>query len=71
MHGVKLQLQERRSLGVPWKTLKLIPVAKNGSYAARITVSAAGRVFLRWRYAGGVSKPWMTAISPVRRVTIL
>jgi hypothetical protein len=71
MRGVRLQLQFRRSIRASWKTLKLIAVAKNGSYTARITVNAAGPAFLRWRYAGGISKPWMPAISPVRRVNIL
>jgi hypothetical protein len=71
MHGVKVQLQYRRSSAVAWKTLKLVAVLKNGTYAARITVSSPGPVFLRWRYAGGTSKPWMSAISPVRRVNIL
>jgi len=71
MHGVRVQLQFRRSIRASWKTLKLIAVAKNGSYTARITVNAAGPAFLRWRYAGGISKPWMPAISPVRRVNIL
>jgi subtilase family serine protease len=71
MHGVKVQLQYRRSSAASWRSLKLVAVAKNGTYAARITVSSPGPVFLRWRYAGGVSKPWMPAISPVRRVNIL
>jgi subtilase family serine protease len=71
MRGVRLQLQFRRSIRASWKTLKLIAVAKNGSYTARITVNAAGPAFLRWRYAGGISKPWMPAFSPVRRVNIL
>jgi subtilase family serine protease len=71
MHGVRVQLQYRRSTAASWRSLKLVAVVKNGTYAARITVSSPGPVFLRWRYAGGVSKPWMSAISPVRRVNIL
>jgi hypothetical protein len=71
MHGVKLQLQGRRRTGAPWQTLKLIAVAKNGSYAVRVTVGSPGPVFLRWRYAGGISKAWMPAVSAVRRVNIL
>jgi kumamolisin len=71
MHGVRLQLQYRRSSAATWRSLKLVAVVKNGTYSARITVSSPGPVFLRWRYTGGVSKPWMSAISPVRRVNIL
>jgi subtilase family serine protease len=70
MHGVRVQLQYRRSTAASWRSLKLVAVLKNGTYGARITVSSPGLVFLRWRYAGGVSKPWMSAISPVRRVNI-
>ena len=71
MHGVRLLLQLRRSAGASWKSAKLIPVANNGTYAVRITVGTPGPLFLRWRYAGGITKPWMSAISPVRRVNIL
>ncbi|MDT4941921.1 MAG: hypothetical protein QOJ34_2010 [Pseudonocardiales bacterium] len=71
MHGVRLQLQYRRSSAAIWRSLKLVAVLKNGTYAVRITVSSPGPVFLRWRYAGGTSKPWMSAISPIRRVNIL
>ncbi len=71
MHGVKLTLQGRRSTGAAWQNLTLVPVARNGSYAVRITVGTPGPVFLRWSYTGGVSKPWMPAVSPARRINIL
>jgi hypothetical protein len=71
MHGVRLQLQERRSPGASWRTLKLVAVAKNGTYSVGITVSSPGPLYLRWRYAGGITKAWMPAVSPVRRVNIL
>ena len=71
MHGVKLQLQMRRSTFATWNTLGQVAVSRNGSYAARITVGIAGPVYLRWRYAGGPTKPWMSALSPARHVTIL
>jgi subtilase family serine protease len=70
MHGVKVQLQARRSTGAAWRTLKLIAVAKNGTYSVRISVSSPGPLFLRWKYAGGVTRPWMSAVSPARRVNI-
>ncbi|MDX6548983.1 MAG: hypothetical protein QOG33_2533, partial [Gaiellales bacterium] len=70
MRGAKLQLQVRRSTGVAWRTLTLVGVARNGTYAVRITVSSPGPLFLRWRYAGGFTRPWMSAVSRARRVNI-
>jgi hypothetical protein len=70
MHGVKVQLQARRSTSAAWRTLKLIAVANNGTYSVRISVGSPGPLFLRWRYAGGVTRPWMSAVSPPRRVNI-
>ena len=70
MNGVAVQLQERRSTGAAWRTLRLIAVAKNGTYAVRVTVTSPGPLFLRWKYAGGLTRPWMPAVSPARRVNI-
>jgi subtilase family serine protease len=70
MHGVKVTLQGRRSTSLAWQTLKLIAVARNGTYSVRISVGSPGPLFLRWRYAGGRTRPWMTAVSPARRINI-
>jgi kumamolisin len=70
MHGVAVQLQERRSTGAAWRTLRLIAVAKNGTYSVRISAASPGPLFLRWKYAGGLTRPWMPAVSPPRRVNI-
>ncbi len=71
MHGVKLELQAKRSAGGAWRTLKLVGVAANGSYSVRVSAATAGPLYLRWRYLGGATRAWMTAVSPVRLVSVV
>jgi subtilase family serine protease len=70
MHGVAVAVQARRSTSTAWRTLKLIAVAKNGTFAVRVSTATPGALFLRWVYAGGVTRPWMSAVSLPRRVNI-
>lgn len=70
MHGVSLQLQVRRSLHAAWRTIAHVRVAKSGGYTRSVSFSTAGAAYLRWRYAGGASHAWMTAVSSARRVSI-
>ena len=71
MHGVKVQLQERRSTGGSWHTVVSVAVGKRGTFAHAVSFSTTGPAYVRWHYAGGTSKPWMAAASVARKVSIV
>jgi hypothetical protein len=70
MHGASLQLQVRRSLHTAWRTIAHARVAKSGGYKRSVSFTTAGAAYLRWHYSGGKTHPWMSATSPVRKVSI-
>jgi hypothetical protein len=70
MHGVSVQLQVRRTLHSAWHTIAHVKVAKSGGFMHAVSFTTAGAAYLRWQYAGGRTHPWMSAVSPVRRVSI-
>jgi hypothetical protein len=70
MHGVTLQLQVRRSPHAGWRTVAHVVVARSGGYSHAVSFTTSGPVYLRWRYSGGRTHPWMSATSPVRKVSI-
>ena len=70
MHGARVLLQGRRSKHSAWRTIGSVGVNRSGGYGGKLTISTPGALYLRWRYKGGKSHPWMSAISPVRHTTI-
>ena len=70
MHGARVALQTRRSTHGSWHTVGSVAVNRRGGYSKRVSFSTAGAAYLRWHYAGGKSKGWMSANSPSRRVVI-
>jgi hypothetical protein len=70
MHGVSLQLQVRRSRHAAWRTIARVAVAASGGYSHAVSFTTAGAAYLRWHYSGGRTHPWMSATSPVRKVSI-
>jgi kumamolisin len=70
MFGVSVQLQVRRTLHSAWHTIAHVRVARSGGYMHAVTFTTAGAAYLRWHYSGGKTHPWMSATSPVRKVSI-
>jgi len=70
MHGAKVALQERRSTRGRWHTIADVAVGRRGTFSRRISFSTAGAAYVRWHYAGGKRKSWMSATSRIRKVAI-
>src|SRR5262249_42144415 len=70
MHGARVSLQVRRSAHGSWRTVGSVAVNRRRGYSKKVSFATPGAAYLRWHYAGGKSKAWMSAASPSRRVSI-
>jgi kumamolisin len=70
MHGVKVELQERRSKTGRWHNVAAVAVGKRGTYSHALSFTTAGAAYLRWSYSGGATHPWMSATSRILKVNI-
>jgi hypothetical protein len=66
MAGAIVGLQWRPASSSRWRTGGSAQVGSRGNLAARGSWTLPGRYYMRWRYSGGTSKPWMTASSPAK-----
>jgi hypothetical protein len=53
-----------------WRTIAHVKVAKSGGFTHAVSFTTTGAAYLRWQYSGGRTHPWMSATSPVRKVSI-
>jgi subtilase family serine protease len=70
MHGVKVELQERRTKTGRWHNVAAVAVSKRGTYSHTLSFTTAGAAYVRWSYPGGASRPWMSATSRILKVNI-
>jgi kumamolisin len=70
MHGVKVELQERRGKTGRWHNVAAVAVGRTGAYSHALSFSTAGAAYVRWSYAGRASRPWMSATSRILKVNI-
>lgn len=70
MHGVKVTLQVRRSKSGRWRSVASVAVGKRGTYAHQLVYTTSGPVYTRWKYSGGKTHAWMSALSRTRTTSI-
>lgn len=66
MAGAMVTLQWRIAGTSRWRTATSAQVGSGGGLTARGSWGLAGRYYMRWRYPGSQSKPWMTGASPAK-----
>jgi kumamolisin len=64
MAGAIVTLQWRKTSSSTWRTATSGRVGSRGGLSARGSWILPGRYYMRWRYPGSASKPWLTAASP-------
>jgi hypothetical protein len=64
MAGAIVTLQWRKTSSSTWRTATSGQVGPKGGLSARGSWILPGRYYMRWRYPGAASKPWLTAASP-------
>jgi Pro-kumamolisin, activation domain len=64
MAGAIVTLQWRKTSSSFWRTATSARVGSLGGLSARGSWILPGRYYMRWRYPGSSSKPWMTGASP-------
>jgi kumamolisin len=72
MRGATVSLQVRTSRHGRWRASGVTArVGRRGAFAGRVAFARTGRHWLRWHYAGGRTRPWLSASSPPRVVDVV
>jgi hypothetical protein len=64
MAGAIVTLQWRKTSSSTWRTATSGQAGPKGGLSARGSWILPGRYYMRWRYPGSASKPWLTGASP-------
>jgi hypothetical protein len=69
--GRTVSIQVRRAGSSVWHSELALAVCRDGTYGRNVYFTRTGRYWLRWRYAGGRTGPWLSAHSPGKLVKVV